>query len=190
MMVTTSAPRRGRLTRLLGLGTALFALVLGAAVAVLGVAAPADAANGNGCYHYKFLSSNLDLGVQTDRATSAGAKVEQLYASSSLGNVLEWCPFYATANTGVLVNQNSNLCLNTDGIAGHWLTQETCDNRWGETWQFTHGSYNGFDVYQITNVWYGLNVDVFHDSHNDGDVIDAWTPNASALNQWMYRFDI
>jgi hypothetical protein len=61
----------------------------------------------------------------------------------------------------------------------------------------SNGSYNGLPVVLIQNYDYILDVDVFHDSHSAGTLIDAWPPNITddsspsaqqqPFNQWMYQ---
>jgi hypothetical protein len=51
------------------------------------------------------------------------------------------------------------------------------------------GSYNGIPAVATSNYWYGLFVDVYHDSHANRAPIDAYTWT-NGLNQWMYEFDV
>ncbi|MFI6079325.1 hypothetical protein ACIA5C_48275 [Actinoplanes sp. NPDC051343] len=58
---------------------ATFAVVLlGGVATVLGGAAPAQAQPNDGCYHYTFVSSGLELGVDPAQASQPGASLVQL----------------------------------------------------------------------------------------------------------------
>jgi hypothetical protein len=172
--------------RLLATAVAFAVLVIGTATAVLGGAAPAQASNG--CYHYKFISSNLDIKVE-NASLNADARLVQAVPRSNAAE-FGWC-LYSGNGTVLIVNERSGLCMTTDGIAGHWLTQQPCDGRWGVVWQIrTVGIYQGYPVYTINSYYYNLNVDVYQDSHTGGTVIDAWYPKAGATNQILYQFDV
>jgi hypothetical protein len=172
---------------------ALAAAVMGAAVGVVGAAQPAQAVAN--CYAYTFISSGYSLTVADASLASDAQLVQQ---SLQRGNTaFDWCLTPVGGGLYQIYNQHSWKCVTTDGVAGHWLTQQVCDGRRGGTWYFINGSYNGLPVVLIQNYDYILDVDVFHDSHSAGTLIDAWPPNITddsspstqqqPFNQWMYQ---
>ncbi|MDT3443340.1 MULTISPECIES: RICIN domain-containing protein [unclassified Pseudofrankia] len=143
------------------------------AAVVLGVASPARAASPY--YQFKSVRSGLTLDVNGG-STAPGAQVIQW--SSNGGDNQRWALFL-TGNQGQVVNKKSGLCLNFDGVVGHTLTQEPCDGRFTELWQFQVAADGTF---QLRNYWSGLYADVYGDSLWPGAPIDGWYGNG-ALNQ-------
>lgn len=167
-MTRLSLGRRG-----LGLFTAAAAAFVGAAV--FGPAAPAHAGN-DGCYVVGFVSNGYSMKVE-NASLDAGARIIQLpYAGT--GDEYRWCVSGNFGSAMYLFNKRSGQCLSTDGAAGDTLTQQPCDGRLGEVWQFLRDApHDGFTIHSY---FYPLTVDVYGDSHSPGGVIDAWYPNGGA----------
>lgn len=169
-------------------------LAVSAAAAVIAVASPAHA---SGVTYHRIWSVSSGLTVDVNGASpTAGTKVIQWYNNGGPGQ--RWALSESgtgtsktvngttfTFTTDLIVNQNSGLCLNSDGTAGHWLTQEACDNRLSELW--TISSSPDSDTHTLQNYGNGLWADVYGDSHDAGAVIDGWYAGRSgAQNQSFY----
>jgi hypothetical protein len=161
------------------------ALALGAVAAVVSGGSPASAAT---AYKFKFVSSELDL--DTDNFSSGSRIIQKLGAYQRITQ--KWTVTPAANGTVVIRNAATNMCLNTDGVPGHWLTQEANCNLAGEVWTMKQVGFNpdyGFPVYTITSYFYGLNVDVSGDSREDYANVIAWYP-VGGVNQNLMQFVI
>lgn len=117
-------------------------------------------------------------------STAPGAPVIQWYDDGGANQ--HWSVPGAGA-TGEVVNQNSGMCLTTDGRAGDQLFQWYCSStnsyqQWyvEEAWTLWG---NEVDLY---NPGSGLWVDVYGDSYWAGASIDAWYANGGN-NQSFYE---
>jgi hypothetical protein len=123
----------------------------------------------------------LNLGVRGG-SSSAGTDVIQWTATG--GNDQNWWSFYYTGESPTIhrfQNINSGLCMTTDGVAGHALTQQTCSST--NSRQAWIPSYVWWAAgYTLYNPATGLNMDVAGASYGAGAEIDAWYPN-NQLNQ-------
>jgi hypothetical protein len=80
-----------------------------------------------------------------------------------------------------LRNQNSNLCIQTNGFAGATLYQEPCNPTNGLMVWMPHYGEPGDPTYVTwTNEAAGLNLDVYGNSYGGGANIDGWYPNGGA----------
>jgi hypothetical protein len=87
-----------------------------------------------------------------------------------------------------IVNQNSGMCLTTDGVAGHALFQWYCNGGSGQEWQgsimkkfsstFTGGA--------LRNPASGLNVDIEGASPWAGARVIGWYPNGGENQRFHY----
>jgi hypothetical protein len=127
-------------------------------------------------YKLQALSSGLLLDVEGG-SESPGARIVQWYENGSASQ--HWAFFNSNIGTTRIVNMNSGLCLYTDGVTGHWLTQQTCNSLSGEVWQ-TNADGN------IWSYFYQRNIDVKDNSYAAGALIDTWYVNKST-NQQFYQ---
>lgn len=86
-----------------------------------------------------------------------------------------------------IVNQNSGMCLTTDGVAGHWVYQWPCDS------SNPHQEWKG----SLISAWYagehplqnpasGLMLDVEGDHWWAGANIITWYPNGTDGELFAY----
>ena len=131
-------------------------------------------------------SSWLDVAV-SGGSTSAGAPIIQWWADG--GAEQQWqLPMAYT--TGEIINQNSGMCITTDGVAGDQLYQEPCAGTAfgsgptspGQQWQ---ANYIIGGPTTFVNPASGLVLDVSGYSLWGGGAIDAWYPNGQ-LNQTFW----
>jgi Ricin-type beta-trefoil lectin domain-like len=166
----------------------LAAALLGAlAVGATGLvaASPAQAAGPGGCNNrFKFVSSRFDLAVE-DASTLPGARLVQKYPHGRAPE-LDWCITEPSGGARRIYNVKSGMCVTTDGIAGHTLTQQPCDGRWGQVWTMLYqGVSMSLPVYRIDAWYYPLTFDVYGDSRSEGAPVDAWYHN-NGSNQLAY----
>jgi hypothetical protein len=162
-------------------GGGFIALLLGTIAVVFGAADPAQAFSG--CY-----SLNLpDNEIVVPSYTGFGASLREtpLTGHPVTGDQL-WC--VTGTEVGQLRNNASQLCINTDGKAGHNLTTEVCDTRAGEVWDIHQAGSDsvGRVFYHITNVSSTpLNFDLSGGVYNSGANIIGWPPS-TGWNQVIY----
>jgi Ricin-type beta-trefoil lectin domain-like len=177
---TKSTGRRGRAARL---ALATLALSAGSCAGIIGVAATAAHAQS-----FSTLVSMMDwLNVAVrGGSTSPGTDVIQWWADG--GAEQEWALGSFSdypSGTSYIVNENSGLCLATDGVAGDPLTQEPCSaNNALEAWKFNFSYFNG--GFFINNPESGLNMDVSGASYWGGAEIDGWYPNGQQNQVFGY----
>ena len=113
----------------------------------------------------------------------------QLIDWFSYGGANQMWTFHNTTfkNSGQLytiVNQNSGLCLTTDGIAGDRVVQETCSgNNLTQVW-YTGLSPFSTQGWVVENEASGLYLDVDQDNPDFGAWIITW-PFNGGLNQYF-----
>jgi hypothetical protein len=163
-------------------GVALCGAATVAALAATG--GTADAATGgiaagggvtSGYFTFTAVSSGMNLDVE-GASTAPGGRVIQWPADG--GTNQNW----GFTTHDYLKNQNSGMCLTTDGVAGDQLYQKPCLKRLAryQTWYPTclpEGCLLAGDN--------GLVVDVYQGSTAEGAHIDAWplNPNGPQPNQ-------
>jgi hypothetical protein len=163
-------------------------LSVGTVTAIATAVAVAPAAQAGGVTYHRVVSQSSGLTVDVnDAAAAPGTKVIQWYDN---GNTNQRWAFYQsgtpttsgvfTYTPDLIVNKKSGLCMNSDGVAGHWLTQEVCDSRLSEVWIVSSSPYT--DGHSIQNYGNHLWANVYGDSHDAGAVIDGWTGNPNGGN--------
>ncbi|MBS2966525.1 RICIN domain-containing protein [Actinocrinis puniceicyclus] len=120
-----------------------------------------------------------------DNGTDAGHRVVQWYNDGGAEQKWYFDQVYDSTSgfEGYLLrNQNSGLCLSTDGNAGDTLFQDYCNPANGAEW-FTVGT-SGADN-RIFNRYTGLYLDVSGYSYAAGANMDLWYWNGDS-NQWFW----
>jgi hypothetical protein len=114
----------------------------------------------------------LTVGVYNS-LTAAGASIVQ---STSTGAANAWT-LTPTGATYEIVNQNSHLCMTTDGIAGHGLVQMPCAGGDGQQWQVAPDFGGEGTISWIRNPSSNLYATVRNGRPTSGTVITAapWT---------------
>jgi hypothetical protein len=85
---------------------------------------------------------------------------------------------------GVVRNENSGMCLTTDGYEGDQLYQKPCRARLANYQNFEAfpDQYGGVTLW---NFGYGLAVDVYQGSHSAGQPIDGWPYNGTSNQSFI-----
>ena len=92
---------------------------------------------------------------------------------------------------GTMRNQASGLCLTTDGVAGHALSQYSCTGAWNQQWRanspftFRFGGFPTNPTY-FQNPATGLVVDVSQASTADDATLIGWPYNGGSNQLWDY----
>jgi len=156
-----------------------------AAVGLAGVGATAGAAQADSTGwaiswsspHLITASYDLQNVAVSGGATTGGAPIIQWPADD--GNEQVWLfgteTYDGVYEGTVIMNDNSRLCLNTDGVAGDQLDQEICYYGNVNEEFSINGSLGGYDSFE--NVGSGLYLDVSGYSWNEGAAIDLWYQN-------------
>ena len=165
---------------------ALFATVAIAVAAGTGALAASPANADEDSYQgLTSTSSFYSLDVQGD-STSIGASIDVWYANGQSNQKFTFPD--SDGQVGQIQNQNSDMCVTTDGVPGDTLYQFPCvgaaSQQWkAETWSILYTSNDTLVTY--LNPATGLVMDIYGDSYSPGAAVDAWYPN-SGLNQgWM-----
>jgi hypothetical protein len=128
-------------------------------------------------------TASADQSYVTFNAESSGLYLDVSGASTAPnGLVIQWYPdgganqnwsVPAAESVGRIRNQNSGMCLTTDGVAGDQLYQKPCLRRLAryQRWSIVPLA-NGYVV--LANVYFNLVVDVYGNSGTAGAPIDAW----------------
>ena len=116
---------------------------------------------------------NTQAGAPIIDWTPTGGPEQQWYLSALPdGN---WA--FVAGNT--LLSADGTMCIFTDGVAGHTLTQQPCNASAGEEWAFTDDGQTSADgTVFIQNPGTGLVMDIYGQNHNRGAFIDGWYVNA------------
>lgn len=169
---TSEAPgkRRARIRR--GVA-ALVAATAGGTGLLLATATAAHAAEISQYSTLVPASDWLNVAV-SGGSTSAGVPIIQWWADS--GAEQEW-QLPAAYTSGEIINQNSGMCITTDGVAGDQLYQEPCNGSASEQW---YAAYNFAGPTVFQNPATGLVMDVSGYDMWAGGAIDAWYQNNQA----------
>jgi Ricin-type beta-trefoil lectin domain-like len=150
---------------------------LAAAVAVLTMAALPSLASALTLNSVALVSnaSNSTLPLDVNGAsTSPGAPVIQWFGNG--GSNQRWN--FVTQADGYehIVNQNSGMCLTTDGVAGHWVYQWPCGSSWNQEWSSTvlNRAFTDAPGATIESYNRGLYLDVAGDAYWPGGHLITW----------------
>jgi Ricin-type beta-trefoil lectin domain-like len=177
---STPASKGSRLSRRLRRVLATGAAVLAVGATSAGILATGTQAAHADPYWVTLNAGNSGLALDVSgAATWPSAPVIQWYDN---GGANQHWHVPGSSDYGEIINQNSGLCLTTDGNAGDQLYQDTCTGSPGQLWW----SSNLFDDTWAftTNPYSGLSIDVYGNSQWAGASIDGWYGNGQ-LNQWF-----
>lgn len=113
---------------------------------------------------------------------SSTAQGVQLVQAPPLGLLSESWTFAPYGDNYLIINKNSNMCMTTDGTAGHSLYQAACLGGKGQLWQIGPHMPNGASSW-ILNPGYDLYLDIYGSSTSWSATIDAWPWNGGYSNQ-------
>jgi len=154
-----------------------------AAPALLGamLAGPASASTSFAIH----ISPNNTFGLLLDvsgGSTQPGAPVIDYWAN---GGANQAWTFYPVGGNNIyeILNNNSGMCLTSDGIAGDQVNQMPCEGSQLQLWR-TYLTPSSTSAYPIQNVYSGLYLDVSGNSPWPGAAIDTWPYNGGA-NQFF-----
>jgi hypothetical protein len=154
---------------------AVAGLVLAASAGTVGLmATTATAAHADPLAFHPIISNSSWLDVAVRNGSSApGTDIIQWWSDN--GSEQQWAIM-----GNQIVNENSRMCLTTDGVAGDALTQEPCSSDPHQVWWPSYVWWAGGN--NLYNPASGLDMDVAGNSYWGGAEIDAWYPNGQ-LNQ-------
>jgi hypothetical protein len=160
---------------------AMTAVLLAAGGAAL-AGAGAASADVNSWQQLIAVSSLYNLDVN-GASTSAYAPIDVWYNTGGANQQFS----YPDQNGQVaqIINENSGMCITTDGVAGDGLFQLPCQNAGNQQWEaetWTAWWNPGKTMVTFLNPWSGLVMDIYDDSYSPGATVDAWYPNGG-LNQ-------
>ncbi len=85
------------------------------------------------------------------------------------------------------MNQGSQMCVTTDGVAGDTLTQEPCTGSLSQYW-YAQNVTPWWDFTEtlttLTNPNSGLVMDVYGGSTYPGAAVDAYSSNGGRNQEW------
>lgn len=166
------APRRRSRSRFARLAAAV-AVCASAAATLVPLATPAQAGASSLVQLYS-ASSWLNIAVK-DGSTAPGAPIVQARLTGTAEQL--WI-VPAKGTVGPIINAKSQLCLSTDGVAGHALYQDTCIGVGRQQWYNRPAKVLSFDYgySAFQNTKYSLYMDVNGNSLSPGAAIIGW-PN-------------
>ena len=174
-----SGSRRRYRRRHAALAASIAALILGALPSLASAQSLNSVAIATGS-----SSSWLVLDV-SGAATYPGAPVVQWYANG--GSNQRWNFVDLGNNQERIVNQNSSMCLTTDGVAGDQVFQWPCNNSdphqvWSGALTQYWGGFHG-----LMNPASGLYLDVSGDNRWAGGQLITWWWNGSSGDVFSYQ---
>lgn len=163
------------------LATVAFAVMAGTGV----LAASPASADESSFQSLTSTSSWYSLDVQGD-STSIGASIDVWYANGDSNQNFTFPG--ADGEVGQIENQNSQMCITTDGVAGDTLYQFPCvgaaSQQWeAETWSTWYAS--GDTLVTYLNPASGLVMEIYGDSYSPGALVDAWYPDNGLNQSWQ-----
>jgi hypothetical protein len=180
--------------RRLAVATLAAAATMVGGLALTAGAAQADTINGftvnwsSGASPLGFPYDGMDMAVP-ESSTAPGTGIIQWTPDN--GSEQNWYIGQVYNPNGTFVgdmirNQNSNLCIQTDGYAGDTVYQEPCNPANGLMVWVPNYDVTGWATYvSYTNEAVGLNLDVYGDSYGAGANIDAWYPNSQDNQEFL-----
>jgi hypothetical protein len=175
------------------------ALAVLAATALAAAALPAAAGAASQSLHSVALtpaSSGYSMVLDVaGGSTSQGARVILWYFHG--GSNQRWNFIPQGNGYEHIVNQNSGMCLTTDGYAGSQLYQMRCTTDWRQNWDSgistmdnaaTNRLYGwlGSNDRTIANPTTGLVIDVSGGGGAPGTAVDTWYPNRGNNQYFVY----
>ena len=159
-------------------GAALVAASAGGTGLLLATAANAHAQETTQYSTLVPASDWLNIAV-SGGSTSPGAPIIQWWADGR--GEQKWL-LPSTNTTGQIINENSGMCITTDGVAGDQLAQEPCNGTGNQQW---FAAYQQAGPTMFENAAYNLVMDVSGYDMWAGGAIDAWYANGDA-NQYFW----
>jgi hypothetical protein len=181
-MSKTFSPAR-KLARFIATG--VLAVVATAAAITVGVA-PSYANSTN----FSGLSNASTWGHMdvSGASTSPGGRIIQWPANGANNQQFKYPA--RDGETSNILNQNSQMCVTTDGVAGHQLFQMPCGGGWAPYQRWTVHTYTPWYDFTNTYGWFtnpatGLVIDVEGGSRAQGTRIIAWYGNGGLNQSWI-----
>jgi Ricin-type beta-trefoil lectin domain-like len=115
-------------------------------------------------------------------STQPGAPVIDWYSNGGANQKWFFSQVIASGEYEI-ANQNSGLCLTTDGVAGDQLYQEPCNESAGQIW-ITNLSPSNNNYTSIQSALSGLYLDVYGNTSWPGASIDTWYWNGGSNQKW------
>jgi hypothetical protein len=129
-------------------------------------------------------SANLVLDVN-GASTTPGAPVIQWFRNGNSNQ--RWNFVQLPDGNEQIVNQNSGMCLTTDGVAGHWVYQWPCDSsNPHQEWRGTLSLGSTNITHRLANVYSGLFLDVDGNSPWPGAHLITWYYDGSYGDFFSY----
>jgi hypothetical protein len=128
------------------------------------------------------VSSNYSLDV-VGASTSAFGQIDVWYDNGNANQQFSYPD--QDGQVAQIINQNSGMCITTDGGAGDALFQLPCQNGANQQWKaevWTAWWNPGKTMVTFLNPWSGLVMEIYGNSYSPGATVDAWYPNGG-LNQ-------
>ncbi|HUA46748.1 MAG TPA: RICIN domain-containing protein [Solirubrobacteraceae bacterium] len=175
--ITNHVRRRPRRRLSVGLATAVASVMLASGA----LAAPALASSTFESNVTPLNTFYLQLDV-SGASTQPGAPVIDWYSNGGANQ--KWF-FSQVVAPGMyeIANQNSGMCLTTDGNAGDQLYQEPCNESTGQIW-ITNLSPSNSGYQSIQSAESGLYLDVYGNTSWPGASIDTWYWNGGSNQKW------
>jgi hypothetical protein len=162
---------------------AIAGIALCGGAALVGLAATGGTAYAQSYTTLNATSSFMAIDV-SGASTAPGAPIIQWYDDGG-ANQHWYVP--GMGAKGLVWNQNSGMCLTTDGVEGDQLFQWYCDpNSLNEQWSVGEKWTPYGDEIDLYNSAYALVVDVYGNSYSAGAAIDAW-PYDWGYNQAFFE---
>ena len=157
-----------------------------AMTAGLGALAASPASADTSTYDSLSSASSLYSLDVAGASTSIGASIDVWYANGNANQDFT----YPSANGQVaqIENQNSQMCVTTDGVAGDTLYQFPCVGAASQQWEaetWTAWWSPGSTQVTYLNPASGLVMEIYGDSYSPGASVDAWYPNGGLNQSWI-----
>jgi Ricin-type beta-trefoil lectin domain-like len=166
----------------------MYRKLLAAAITVLALCAAPALASAQSLNSVSIVSSVTSRFLPLDvsnAATYAGAPVIQWFANA--GSNQRWNFVQQPDSNEEIVNQNSGMCLTSDGVAGHWVYQWPCGGYPQQEWKGTLENAWGGSGHGLQNARSGLWLDVDGDASWAGAHIITWYNNDTYGELFTYN---
>jgi hypothetical protein len=158
------------------------ALALTAGSAAAASPASADTSSYQGL---EVLSSSYSLDVG-GASTADDAWLDVWYNNGNANQ--EFTYPQSDGEVAQIENQNSQMCITTDGVAGDAVYQLPCDNDVLQQWEAETSTVwwlPGSLLVTFQNPTTGLVLEVYNDSYSPGATVDAWYANDGLNQYWI-----